>query len=105
MRADHHAQPGNRTLRFAAFFDTRLDPNFSAGSSAGPARNRRSFAPSLATKSADLQAILAGATGLEPATSGVTGLFPEKRRLVTIGAESLYGAALRRSGTALCTFA
>jgi hypothetical protein len=48
---------------------------FSAGSSAGPARNRRSFAPSLATKSADLQAILAGATGLEPATSGVTGMF------------------------------
>ncbi len=64
---------------------------FSAGSSAGPARNRRSFAPSLATKSAELQAILAGATGLEPATSGVTGVrkqfqrvSPSRRNRVTV---------------------
>jgi hypothetical protein len=38
-----------------------------------PVKDRRSIAPQPTTKDADLQDVFTGATGLEPATSGVTG--------------------------------
>src|SRR6266436_10038971 len=44
----------------------------SRAGSARDERSRRSFAPEAATEDPDLQ-VLTGATGLEPATSGVTG--------------------------------
>jgi hypothetical protein len=44
-----------------------------SGIKTGSARNRRSSTSALTTKDADLQDVFTGATGLEPATSGVTG--------------------------------
>ncbi len=48
-----------------------------SGIRAGHAKSRRSFTPNVTTKETDLQGVSARATGLEPATSGVTGMFQE----------------------------
>jgi hypothetical protein len=70
----------------------------------GMERNRRSFTRTLTPKEADCREFT-GATGLEPATSGVTGLFyryDDWRRLTRY--RSIH-AGLRALGADLCTIA
>jgi hypothetical protein len=60
--------------------------------------SRRSFAPGKATEHTDLQVVLRGATGLEPATSGVTG---RSRRLRDERGSAAISAVSRAFGLAV----
>ena len=91
MSIGQHHVAGRNTLQTGAF------PG-QAGC-ARDRRSRRSPSPSQATKDEYLQDIFAGATGLEPATSGVTGREGryDRGRPTTKGAESRI--AVRVSGS------